>query len=133
MSKVDPFSAFRTDDFPGQHEWIGKLFLQLNQFCTQVSQALNGQVTAGDNIPTVTRVISGANLTLPQRFQAPANFQAAQMVISQATKAAAPIAMVGAWFQSGDTITVTKLLEVSESGITPLDSANKYTITLRFT
>lgn len=133
MSKVAPFSSFRLEDFPSQRDWIETLFLPLNSILTQMSQALNGQITAVDNIPTFTKVISGSNLTLPQTFRVDGNFQAAQMTVAQAVKAGSPIAMVGAWSQSGDTITVSQLFEVGASGNIPLASGTKYQISMRFT
>lgn len=132
MSKVSPFSPFRLEDFPNQRDWIGTLFLPLNQTLEQVCQALNGQVTAGDNIPTFTKVITGSNLTLPMTFKM-GTFSPTQMVVAQAVKAGSPIAMVGAWSVSGDTITVSKLYEVSEAGNAPVSSGTKYTIALKFT
>lgn len=132
MSKVSPFSPFRLEDFPNQRDWIGTLFLPLNQTLEQVCQALNGQITAGDNIPTFTKVITGSNLTLPMTFKM-GTFSPTQMVVAQAVKAGSPIAVVGAWSVSGDTITVSKLYEVSEAGNAPVSSGTKYSITLRFT
>lgn len=131
--KVSPFSPFRLENFQTQRDWIGTLFLPLNSVLSQVTEALNGQITAGDNIPAFTKVLSGSNLTLPQSFQVGANFTPTQMVIAQAVKAATPIAMVGAWSQSGDTISVSKIFEVSEEGNIPLASGTKYSIVLRFT
>lgn len=132
MSKVSPFSPFRLEDFPNQRDWISTLFLPLNQVLEQVTQALNGQITAGDNIPTFTKVISGSNLTLPQSFKM-GDFTPSQMVVAQAVKAGTPIAMVGAWSVSGDTITVSQLFEVSASGNTAIASGTKYSIVLKFT
>lgn len=131
--KVSPFSSFRLEDFPTQRAWIETLFFPLNNVLAQVTQALNGQVTAGDNIPAFTKVISGSNLTLPQSFQLEGKFIPKQMVVAQALKTGSPIAMVGAWSISGDTITVNKLYEISESGNTALASGSKYTIVLTFT
>ncbi len=133
MAKVSPFSSFRLEDFPGQRDWISTLFLPLNTILTQVTQALNGQITFGQNIPTFTKTITGTNVILPQTFQVQTGFVAQAMSVAQAVKAGSAVAMVGAWSQSGDTITVSKLLEVSESGVLPIDSEAKYTIVMRFT
>ena len=107
MSKVSPFSSFRLEDFPTQREWIGTLFLPLNAVLLEVTQALNAQVTFGDNIPAMTRVISGSNLSLPQSFKVEGSFVPSQMVVAQAVKAGSPIAMVGAWSVSGVTFCAT--------------------------
>lgn len=133
MSKVSPFSPFRLEDFATQREWIGTLFLPLNNVLSEVTQALNGRITAGDNIPSFTKVLSGSNLTLPQSFKVDGTFTPSQMVVAQAFRAGTPIAMVGAWSQSGDTITVSQLFEVSETGNTLLASGTKYSISLKFT
>jgi hypothetical protein len=132
--KVSPFSSFRLEDFPSVRDWISTLFLPLNSILSQVTQALNGQITFGDNIPSCTKTLSGSNLTLPQRFKIDGLKVATSMQVCQAIKAGAAIAMIGAWSQDGDTLTVSKLLEVADSGeIVPLATGTKYSITLRFT
>lgn len=133
MAKISPFSSLRLEDFPSQREWIDTLFLPLNNVLSQLTQALNGQITVGDNIPAFTKTLSGSNLTLPQTFQLTEKFVPTQMVVAQAIKTGSPIAMIGAWSISGDTITVNKLYEISESGNIPLASGPKYAIVLRFT
>lgn len=132
MAKVSPFSSFRLEDFPTQRAWIETLFLPLNSVLSQVTAALNGQVTAGDNIPTFTKILSGSNLSLPQRFQLEGAFIPKQMIVAQAFKTGTPIVMLGAWSIDGDTITVNKLYEITESGNIPLASGLKYTIALKF-
>lgn len=131
--KVPPFSLFRLEDFPTQREWISTLFLPLNSVLSQISQALNGQVTFGENIPTFVKTVSGSNLTLPLSFQFEGAFTPTSMVVAQAFRAGSPIAMVGSWALSEDTITVPHLFELTEDGNVPLTTGEKYTITLRFT
>jgi hypothetical protein len=133
MSKVSPFSSFRMEDFPSQRDWIDKLFLPLNIILAQMSQALNGQITFGDNIPSFIKVLSGQNLTVPQNFKLDVKFTPTQMIVGHAIKDGTPICMVGAWSLSGDTLTVSKLFEITEDGNIPLDPDSKYTITLKFT
>lgn len=132
MSKVDPFSPFRMEDFPSQRDWIGKLFLPINTILTQVAAAMDAQVTLGENVPTFTKVISGNTLSLPQRFQFVGSFTPTQMIIAQATKDGTPIAMAGAWSINGDAITVSKLYEITEDGNIPISAGSKYSIALRF-
>lgn len=132
MAKVSPFSTFRLEDYPTERDWIGTLFLPLNNVLSQITQALNAQVTFGENIPTFTKVLSGSNLTLPLSFKLEGSFTPTQMVVAQAIKTGTPITMVGAWSISGDTITVNELFQVSADGNTPLESGAKYSITLRF-
>ncbi len=132
MSKVNPFSPFRMEDFPSQRDWIGKLFLPINTILTQLASTMNAQVNFGDNIPTFTKVLSASSLTLPQTFQFAGSFVPVQMIVAQATKDGTPIAMVGAWTISGDTITVNKLYEIAATGNIPVASGSKYNITLRF-
>lgn len=133
MAKVSPFSSFRLEDFATQREWISTLFLPLNAILSQVTEALNQRITYGDNIPAFTKVLSGSNITVPQSFQLEGSFTPSQMIVAQAFKAGSPVVMAGAWSQSGDTLTVSKLFEISEDGNTPLESGQKYQISLRFT
>lgn len=131
--KISPFSTFRTEDFGSQKEWIDTLFLPLNNVLSQITQAMGGQITFGDNIPSFTKVLSGSNLSLPQKFQIDSNLIPTQMSIGQALKDGSPISMLGAWASDGDTITLSQLFEVSASGNAAIDSSAKYQITLRFT
>lgn len=133
MASVSPFSSFRLEDFPTEREWIDTLFLPLNTVLTQVTQALNGQVIAVENIPAFTKVLTGTNLKLPLSFRLEGKFVPKQMVVAQAFKTGSPITMLGAWSISGDTITVNQLFEISESGNTPIASGPKYSIALTFT
>lgn len=132
MAKVDPFSAFRLEDFPTQRDWISTLFLPLNNVLQQVSTALNGQTTFGDNVPSFTKVLEGSNLRLPISFQIPPKFFPTVMDVGQASRQGAPVTMQGAWSQSGDTITVSELFQITASGNTALETGAKYSITLRF-
>lgn len=133
MSKVSPFSPFRLEDFPSERTWLDKLFLPLNTVLTEVTQALNGALTPVDNIPTFSKLLTGSNLSLPFTFKFEGRFTPTQMVVAQAVKAGAAITMLGAWSQSGDTLTVSELFEVSAAGNTPLTTGPKYSILLRFT
>lgn len=132
MSKVDPYSPLRLEDFPTQREWIGTLFSQLNRTLAQMASALNGQTTLVDNIPAFTKVVSGSSLSLPLSFQVPAKFIPAQMIVAQAMKAGSPITMAGAWSVNGDTVTVNQLFEITTTGNFPLAEGPAYSITLRF-
>lgn len=131
MAKVSPFSSFRLEDFPTEREWIGTLFLPLNNVLAQITSALNGQLNA-DNIPTFTKLLSGSNLTLPISFKT-SGFTPTQMVVAQAIKTGSPVTMIGAWSVEGDTITVSALYEVSEDGNALIETGTKYSINLRFT
>lgn len=130
--KIAPFSSFRLEDFPTQREWIGTLFLPLNNVLSQITQALGGNLDAS-NIPTFTKIITGSNLRLPQSFKIDGNFHPTQMVVAQAIKTGSPITMVGSWAVDGDTITVSELFEITADGNVPLATGTKYTVTLKFT
>lgn len=131
--KIPPFSTFRTEDFPTEREWIGTLFLPLNNVLGQITQALNGQIVFGDNIPAFKKVISGNNLTLPLSFKLETSFVPTAMDVAQAVKDGSPVTMAGAWSLSGDTITVNQLFEISASGNAAITTGPKYFLTLRFT
>jgi hypothetical protein len=132
MSSIDPYSPLRLEDFPTQRDWIDTLFLPLNKVLSQVTQALGGQTTFGDNIPTFTKTLSGSSLTLPQSFQFSGSFVPTQMIVAQATKGGVAIPMIGAWSITGDTITVNKLYELTDTVNIPMASGPKYSIVLRF-
>jgi hypothetical protein len=132
VSKVDPFSSFRVEDFPTEQTWIQNLFLPLNNILGQVTRALNGGVTVPDNIPGFTKTLSGQSITLPQVFRYEGKFTPTALSI-QGFKNGSAIALVAAWSVSGDTITVSKLFEITASGNTAVASGTSYQIQLRFT
>jgi hypothetical protein len=133
VGKISPFSAFRLEDYPSQRQWISKLFQPLNFTMGQIVNALNGQITFGDNIPAFTKVLSGSNLSLPISFQVTSKLIPTVMTVGQASREGVPITMAGAWSFSGDTITVSELWEIAFTGNTALETGAKYSITLRFT
>lgn len=48
--RLPTFNRFSLEDFPDQKEWIDKLFSPLNDFMTQVTGALNLNITHKENI-----------------------------------------------------------------------------------
>ena len=130
--RVPPYSPLRLEDFPSQKEWIGSLFLPLNSTLAAHSQALNAQITRGDNIPAFTKVFDSASLTLPLRFKLDAPFTPTQMIVGQAFKNNTAIPLVGSWSLEGDTITVNSLIEIGTTGMSTISTGDRYRFTLRF-
>lgn len=59
MSKIPTLTTLRTEDFPSeQRQWLPRLFQPLNNFLTTVTNCLNGNVTFGPQIPSVTQQLS---------------------------------------------------------------------------
>lgn len=62
MAQLPKIRRFLKEDFADQSDWIGKLFMPLNQFLDSVYRALNRGITINENIAGQIRV----NLTVTQ-------------------------------------------------------------------
>jgi hypothetical protein len=124
----------RLEDFPqDQQSWLSLLFGQLNPFFSSVFQILNNNVDYSTNIPSVTNTYSIHSFqTFSMKWKFPGytptilNISAAYNVDTQE-----PTILMAAWSYdpSKSLITISNMLEVTESGNTPL--TGKYTFNVR--
>lgn len=125
--------SLRVEDFPEQKEWIGNLFNQFNPFIQSVNQIFTNNIDFSTNIKSVTRSYS---ITTFQEFsfQWPYAEKPVDLRVVSATTGTqkTPTVLLVAWaYDSTQTkITVSKIFEISASGVTLISSGN-YSFTIR--
>lgn len=133
--KLNQAPNLRTEDFQSEQSWIGRLFIQLNPFIQAVNQVFDQNIEFGSNIKSLTREYTIRTFQ-PFNFQWPYSDKNPNFLqILQAFKGSQlePTILQAAWkFDSTSrTVTVTKLLELTESGASAL--SGNYRFTLRVT
>ncbi len=134
--KLTQVPNFRVEDFSGQQEWIGRLFIQLNPFVQAVNQLFSGNVDYGTNIKSVTRpyditTFQSFSFTWPYKDFAPVDLRVVK-ALKGTTQT--PTILEAAWsYDATNTlITVTRMVEITD---TPSVAAlsGRYQFTLRVT
>jgi len=134
MSTIQSNTTLRTEDYPSEQSWIGLLLFPLNQFITQVTQQLNGNITFGDNIPGVTHnlfFVYGGASDFPKPFKWTLNLPPTEVRLCSATENNVPIAVIFAWGYSQGQISITNVYKITNNGATGLTSGSSYRIIFR--
>jgi hypothetical protein len=134
MAQIPAISNLRTEDFPGQEKWISRLFFPLNQFLETVTNAINGNITHGDNIPCQTQqllFVYGAITDFPKIFKWTLPVAPVEIRVCSATENGTAIAMAVAWSYSAGTVTISQLLKLTSTGVVPMTSGATYNVVLR--
>lgn len=98
MSLIPPLSTLRAEDFPTEvKEWIPRLFTPLNQFLTNASNAINGRIEFGINIPTVDQQINFTEDATARRFLWTKTQFPKVMTVGQAFENSIAIAVIPVW------------------------------------
>lgn len=122
----------RVEDFPGQQNWLGRLFVQLNPFIQTLFQIFDANISFGDNIKAVTKTYSistfqSFSFLWPYKDAAPQDVR-----VIQATKgnSRTPSMLMAAWsYDSGTfSITIHDIVEVSSSGVASLSGIYNFTM-----
>jgi hypothetical protein len=132
--KLNQLPNFRVEDFPGQQSWIGKLFVQLNPFVQAVNQVFDRNINYSDNVKSIVRTYT-QNITAFQQFDFEWPFSdelPAQLCVTSAYKGTTltPVILLVAWKYDATNklIQVTRMIEVTDSGIAALSGRYQYTI-----
>lgn len=140
MSRLGTVPNFRVEDYPGDSEWISnatKMFILLNGFVQGVNNILDSNVDFFSNIRSVSSNYTMTTFTQVS-FQWPffTQVQPRQVDVIQAVKgnAQTPTILFCAWSYNSATgsITISKVLEMSETGVGALDGST-YKFTIRAT
>lgn len=131
--KLSSIPTFRTEDFPGQQEWISRLFIQLNPFVQSLNQVLNLNIDFSSNVRSVTL---SYDIEVFQEFQFMWPFPDVAVPVDcrvmSALKGTAqtPAILLCAWQYSKSTgqITISDLVEVSSSGNSEISERFQFTI-----
>ncbi len=136
MSLIPALTALRTEDFdPEQRKWIGKLLFPLNQFLTSATNAINGNITYGDNIPCQTQVLNfvyGGESDLPKSFlwRLTAG-KPIELRVAQALEDGVPCVIGIAWNYANSQVSVSSMVKLTTSGASALTVGSTYIVTLR--
>lgn len=134
MGLITQLTTLKTEDFPSQKEWIGKLLGPLNEFLTSIVPTINGNVTLGDNIPCVTKSLAftyGGETDYPKQFSWPFPVKPIEVRVCSATEDSQPIAVVIKWSYSLASISVTGIYKINADGVSVLSPGSVYNIVLR--
>lgn len=135
MSLLQEITNIRTEDFPGQKDWISKLLLPINQFLLQATNAINGGITFGDNIPTVDTVLKftfGSALSdFPKSFAWNKSVRPVEVRVTSATENSTPVTLFLTWSYANNKVTISSIFKGSASGLTSLVAGATYNINLR--
>lgn len=122
----------RTEDFPDQQEWIGKLFIQFNPFILATQQLFNNNIDYATNIKSVTKQIlikefETIKIGWPYNDVNPQSLQ-----IIQATKGNSPVPtiLLAAWNFNASTreANILSMVEVSAGSVTSLSGTYNFTV-----
>lgn len=130
--KLNQLPNFRVEDFESERAWIGRLFTQLNPFIQSVNQLFDFNIDFATNIKAVTRSYTisqfqAFDFQWPYRDQAPNDLR-----ITQALKGTqkTPTILLAAWGYDAThaLIQVTRLVEVTDSGISALSGRYQFSV-----
>ncbi len=138
MGLVNDQSTLRTEDFPPeQRKWIATLLAPLNSFLTDVTQAINGNLTFGENVPCqdIALVFTyGSASDFPKLAKwdlASKNLRPKELRLCSATENGTAIAVVHSWYYDNGSVKITGIFKVTSSGIASLTSGAQYNIVFR--
>lgn len=136
MSKLNQPTNLRTEDYPDQAAWIGRLFAVLNPFIVSVQSVFDSNVDYSSNIRSVVKDFDTTSLTFPITFQWPfSNYKPSSLSVYAASGANSPTALIPAWSydSSNSNITISYLTEVSATGAAAVTSGRRYKFSVRAT
>lgn len=130
--KFNQNPVFRTEDFPGQQDWISKLFIQINPLVQLLNQIFDNNISFGDNIRSVTRSYSISTFQAFGILWPYQNFPPVDLRIMSANKGTGqtPTVLLPYWSYNPSTqvISISNILEVTTTGISALSGAYNFTI-----
>jgi hypothetical protein len=127
-------NTVRTEDFENQQGWIDKLLFPLNQFILSTINAVNGNITFGDNIPCQTQTLTftyAATSDFPKTFAWKYKSRPIELRVCQAAENGVSIALIPIWSYGNGTITISNLLKLTTAGVVALTAGSQYVVTLR--
>ena len=83
MGRLPSLKNLKTEDYPKQKSWIGKLLQPMNQFIQQVYSTLNGNVEFDSNIRSqIKRItVDTTDIDYPVKFQSTLGVKAQGLLV----------------------------------------------------
>lgn len=130
MPRIPPLTTLRAEDFAAeQRKWLPRLLLPLNQFLTNASNALNGRIEFGANIPAQDNVLTFSFNGTAQRYRWNLSLPPTILWVGQATENGIPVSLLPEW--SFDPSTQNILIGFVTTSGAPLVSGRNYRIFVR--
>ncbi len=132
--KLNQAPNLRVEDFETEQSWIGRLFIQLNPFIQGVNQVFDNGIDFSTNIRAMTRDFEVTTVFQALSFQwaYSATIPPQILTVAKATKGSTltPAILLPAWSfdATKNSISVTNLVEITDTGVAALSGPYKYTL-----
>jgi len=135
MARIPPVNRITLEDFSTeQRAWIGKLITPINTFFQQVTSALNGQLTFGENISGQSREMEFVFVSASDypKFKHSLAVRPNSFQIVNAFENADSVIFLGAFgLEQGDIVALKSAAVVKNGAISALAIGAKYKFLLR--
>jgi hypothetical protein len=134
--KLNQTTNLRVEDYPDQAKWIGRLYIVLNSFFSNIDQILDSNIDFSTNIRSITKDFNTTTLTYPIKFAWPHEaYPPIDLQVCKAMADGTAIALIPAWDYNASTkeISVSALTQVSSSGASATTIGPRYKFTIRVT
>ena len=130
MGKIAQSTTLRTEDFDAdQRKWLPRLFTPLNLFITTVTNAINGQIEFGANIPSQDVALDFTYTGMAQRFTWNGNVTPKILWVGQSYEADVAVALVPIWSYNATNSMISVDFINAHTGA--LTSGTRYKVFLR--
>jgi len=136
VSKIDQPINLRVEDFQEQSKWIGRLFVTLQSFFTQVQRVLDNNIDYSTNIRSVTRAYDTSGITFPIRFEWPhPQAEPASLMVIKAMSGTDATSFIPAWSfnASNREISIESMTELNQGAASAPTTGTRYRFTVRAT
>ncbi len=142
MGRIKSKTRLVIEQFPEQKEWIGKLFLVINEFITDVISSINGNLLFGENVSGQEHELEFTYVndatTFPQAFRWKLSKPPKALVVCAATEqdfpaSASEIIFLCSWIYRDDGhIAITRGSRITAAhAVDNLEAGYRYRIRVR--
>jgi hypothetical protein len=128
-------TTIRVEDFPkDEQKWIGRLLFPLNQFLLAATNAINGNIAFGENIPSQDQTFNfvyGSTASFPMVYAWNLPNAPVEVRLASITENSSPIAAVISWSYSNGLVSIGSIVKLTTSGASSLTVGSTYNIVLR--
>lgn len=145
MARIGATQKLIVEDFPDQKEWIGKLFIPINDFISKVLLAVNGNIEFSSNIVGLEKeldfVYVSDEVSLPQKIQwtltqRPKAFYLVSAFENEPSSGSffSPVTLCANFIiNQKNEIEINGIVKLSSTGISSLTAGKRYKILIRVT
>lgn len=145
MARIGATQKLIVEDFPEQKEWIGRLFIPINDFISKVLLAVNGSIEFSSNIVGLEReldfVYVSDVVSLPQKMkwtlpQRPRAYYLVSAFENEPSSGSffSPVTLCANFvINQENEVEINGIVKLSSSGISSLVQGKRYKILIRVT